>query len=240
MNYRRILLKMSGESLGGSSGTGLDSRALDARVDDIVEAHEMGIEVGIVPGGGNIFRGIHADNSGLDRLVGDQMGMLATVMNALALQSKLSDRGIDARIWSSIPVGSFVHPFNSRTVREHLRKKQIGIFPGGTGNPFFTTDTAAALRALEINADVLLKGTRVDGVYTADPEKERDAKFYRSISFDKVLELKLAVMDLTAITLCRENNLPVIVFNQNRTGSMKRVLLGEAEGTRILSSEKTT
>lgn len=233
MNYRRILLKMSGESLGGSSGVGLDTHALDARVDDIVEAHEMGIEIGIVPGGGNIFRGIQANHTGLDRMVGDQIGMLATVMNALALQSRLTGRGIESGIWSAVSVGSLVRPFNAREVCDHLKNKCIGIFPGGTGNPFFTTDTAAALRALEIGADVLLKGTRVDGVYTADPETDRTARLFSSITFDMVLEMKLTFMDLTAITLCRENNLPVIVFNQNKTGSMKRVLLGNDEGTRV-------
>ena len=239
MNYRRILLKLSGESLGGSSGTGLDSEALDVRVNDIVEAHDMGFEIGIVPGGGNIFRGIHAGDSGVDRMVGDQMGMLATVMNALAIQNRLTVRGIESEIWSSIPIGSFVRPFNAREVREYLRKKHVGIFPGGTGNPYFTTDTAAALRALEISADVLLKGPRVDGVYTADPEKDKNARLYRTISFDTVLEQKLAVMDLTAITLCRENDLPVVVFNQNRAGSMKRVLMGEDEGTTVRMNETT-
>lgn len=233
MKYRRVLLKMSGESLGGPSGSGLDREALTARAMDLLEAIRSGVQIAVVPGGGNIFRGLQAGVSGLGRTTGDRLGMLATIMNALALAEVVQSLGIPAFVRSALPAGSFVRAFDQEEAKALLESGHVGIFPGGTGNPFFTTDTAAVLRALELDADVLLKGTRVDGVYTGDPEKLADAVLYKTVSFDEVLSRNLAFMDLTATALCKENDLPVIVFNQERKGGMQRVLLGEEEGTLV-------
>lgn len=231
--YRRILLKLSGESLGGRAGAGLQRDALNSRAQDIRETLNLGVEIGIVPGGGNIFRGVQAAQANLNRITGDRMGMLATAVNALALADVLATMDIPVFIRSAFPIGAFMPAFSASESKALLRSGHVGIFPGGTGNPFFTTDTAAALRALELEADVLLKGTRVDGVYSDDPERSPDATRYGQISFNEVLKQRLTFMDLTATMLCRDNGLPVIVFNQERPGSMRRVLFGEPEGTLV-------
>jgi uridylate kinase len=226
-------LKLSGESLGGPAGGGLERDALMSRACDIREARDLGVEIGVVPGGGNIFRGAQAEHANLDRVTADRMGMLATTINALALADTLGTLGLQVFIQSAVPIGAFMPAFSAPESKTLLGLGHVGIFPGGTGNPFFTTDTAAVLRALELEADVLLKGTRVEGVYSDDPERSAEAIRYEQISFNEVLKQKLTFMDLTATTLCRDNGLPVVVFNQERQGSMRRVLLGEQEGTLV-------
>ncbi|PIP53696.1 MAG: UMP kinase [Bacteroidetes bacterium CG23_combo_of_CG06-09_8_20_14_all_32_9] len=231
--YKRILLKLSGESLMGENNFGIDTKRLNEYALQIIEISELGVEVGIVIGGGNIFRGLQGVNKGFDRVKGDQMGMLATTINSLALQSAIESLGGKARVLTSIrlePVGEF---YSKAKALELMKQGVSVIIAGGTGNPFFTTDTASALRSVEIEADVLLKGTRVDGIYTADPEKNPDATRYNEITFDKAYKDDLHIMDLTAFTLCKENNMPVLVFDMNKKGNLKRIILGEKIGTLI-------
>ena len=224
MKYKRILLKLSGEALMGQKQFGIDNDRLKQYADEIKTAVDLGLEVAIVIGGGNIFRGVQAEEGGMERTQGDYMGMLATVINSMALQSALESAGIDTRLQSAIELKQIAEPFIRRRAVRHLEKGRVVIFGGGTGNPFFTTDSAASLRAIEIDADVILKGTRVDGIYSADPEKDPNAVKYDTISFDEVYSKGLKVMDLTAITLCNENNLPIVVFDMNKSGNLKRLI----------------
>ncbi|WP_266367238.1 UMP kinase [Tellurirhabdus rosea] len=227
LKYKRILLKLSGEALSGKNGYGIDPAILEQYGRDIKEVVDLGVEVAIVIGGGNIFRGITGERSGMDRVQGDYMGMLATVINAMAIQSSLEQQGMYTRVMSAIKMEQVCEPYVRRRAIRHLEKGRVVIFGAGTGNPYFTTDTTASLRAIEIEADVVLKGTRVDGVYTADPEKDKTATRYTTISFQDVYEKNLNVMDLTAFTLCKENNLPIIVFDMNRTGNLLRLVQGD-------------
>jgi uridylate kinase len=231
--YKRILLKLSGESLMGDKGFGIDSDIVDHIADEILKVMKLNIEIGIVIGGGNIYRGLSASQQGVDRVTGDTMGMLATVINSLALQNALEKRGIFTRIQSAIKMDEVAEPFLLRRAVRHLEKKRVVIFSAGTGSPYFTTDTAAALRAVEIKADVILKGTRVNGVYDSDPEKNKNARMYKNLSYLDVLEKDLRVMDLTAITLCQENKLPILVFNMNVKSNLKNLLTGKKVGTII-------
>jgi len=231
--YKRILLKLSGESLMGSLGYGIDEERLSSYANQIKEVAELGIEVAIVIGGGNIFRGLSGAAKGFDRVKGDQMGMLATVINSLALHSSLEKIGVKAHIFSAIrmePIGEF---YSQQKVIDSLRKGEVTIISAGTGNPFFTTDTASALRAIEVKADVMLKGTRVDGIYSADPEKEPNATRFEKISYDEIYNLGLKIMDLTATTLCKENKMPIVVFDMDTPGNLKKVLTGENIGTLV-------
>jgi uridylate kinase len=233
MKYSRILLKLSGESLTGNGNHGIDGSVLEDYADQIVDIVRENCEVAVVIGGGNIFRGLSGTESGFDRVKGDQMGMLATVINSIALESAIRRLGGKAAVFTSIrmePVGEF---YNRDTVVAKLKEGTVCILAGGTGNPFFTTDTASALRAVEIGADVLLKGTRVDGVYSADPEKNPEARRFEAITFDEVIEKRLKVMDSTAFTMCRDNNMPIIVFNMNRNGNLMKVVTGIKTGTLI-------
>ncbi|MGM0477605.1 MAG: UMP kinase [Bacteroidota bacterium] len=231
MKYKRVLLKLSGESLMGDKQFGIDNERLAKYARQIKEVTDLGVELAIVIGGGNIFRGVQAEQGGMDRTHGDYMGMLATMINAMALQSALESAGIDSRLLSAIEMKEIAEPYVRRRAVRHLEKGRVVIFGAGTGNPFFTTDSAASLRAIEINADVILKGTRVDGVYTQDPEKDPQAEKYETISFDDVYANGLNVMDMTAFTLCKENNLPIIVFNMNLEGNLKRLIEGQRIGT---------
>jgi uridylate kinase len=233
LKFKRILLKLSGESLMGEQTYGISSARLQQYADEIVAVSKAGLEVAIVVGGGNIYRGIQAAASGIDRVQGDHMGMLATMINSLALQSALEAAGQKTRLLSAIKMEQIAEPFIRRRALRHLEKGRIVIFGAGTGNPYFTTDSAASLRAIEIEADVILKGTRVDGIYTADPEKDRTATRYDRISFDEVYEKGLAVMDMTAFTLCRENKLPIIVFDMNKPGNLHKLVSGEPMGTLV-------
>ena len=233
MKYKRILLKVSGESLMGTRTSGIDPQRLDDYANDIKALHELGIELAIVIGGGNIFRGISGASKGIDRVQGDYMGMLATVINGLALQSALEDNGVPTRLQTAIKIEAIAEPFIKRKATRHLEKGRVVIFGSGTGNPYFTTDSAAVLRAIEINADVILKGTRVDGIYNEDPEKNKEAVKFDTLSFDDVLKKGLKVMDTTAFTLSQENELPIIVFDMNNRGSLKKIALGENIGTRV-------
>jgi uridylate kinase len=233
MKYKRILLKLSGESLMGSKQFGIDNQRLANYAAEIKEIHEMGIEIAIVSGGGNIFRGVQAEEGGMDRTHGDYMGMLATMINSMALQSALETSGLQTRLLSAIEMKAIAEPFIRRRAVRHLEKGRIVIFGAGTGNPFFTTDSAASLRAIEINADVILKGTRVDGIYTADPFKDSSAVKYEKITFDEVYQQGLNVMDLTAFTLCKENDLPIIVFDMDTPGNLKDLLKGKKVGTLV-------
>lgn len=231
MQYKRILLKLSGESLMGEQGYGIDAQRLNDYAEQVAEIAAMGVEIGIVIGGGNIFRGLSGASKGFDRYKGDQMGMLATVINALALASALNALGTKARVLTAIrmePVGEY---YSKPRAMEALNAGEVVILAGGTGNPYFTTDTGSALRGIEIEADVMLKGTRVDGVYTADPEKDPTATRFDKISFDEVYTRGLKIMDLTATAMCNENNLPVLVFNMDVKGNLKKVLSGEKIGT---------
>jgi len=231
--YNRILLKLSGESLMGKHSYGIDSEVLKTISSEILSISKLGIEIGIVIGGGNIYRGLSAHEQGVDRVTGDQMGMLATVINALAIQNALEKKGIYTRVQSAIKMDEIAEPFILRKAVRHIEKKRVVIFSSGTGSPYFTTDTAAALRAIEIKADVIIKGTRVNGVYDSDPEKNKNAKMYKKLSYIDVLEKDLRIMDLTAITLCQENNLPIKVFNMNVKGNLKKLVLGENIGTLV-------
>ncbi len=233
MRYSRILLKLSGESLSGSENHGISEDVLEEYAGEIIDVVREGCEAAVVMGGGNIFRGIAGTESGFDRVKGDQMGMLATIINSLALESMIVRLGGKARVFTSIrmePVGEL---YNRDKVVDELKKGTICLLAGGTGNPFFTTDTAAALRAVEIGADVLLKGTRVDGVYTADPEKEPDATKFETISFEEVISRRLKVMDSTAFTMCRDNDMPIVVFNMNTPGNLMKAVNGFRTGTLI-------
>ena len=233
MRYSRILLKLSGESLAGNGNQGISDSVLEEYSKQVIEVINKGCEVAIVVGGGNIFRGLRGTESGFDRLKGDQMGMLATVINSLALEGAIIRLGYKAKVFTSIrmePVGEL---YNRDKVLEAMKNKTVCILSGGTGNPFFTTDTAAALRAVEIGADVLLKGTRVDGVYTADPEKDPTARKFDKISFEEVIGRKLKVMDSTAFTMCRDNNMPLVVFDMNKTGNLNKLIDGDTIGTLV-------
>jgi uridylate kinase len=231
VKYKRILLKLSGEALMGEKQFGIDNARLSIYAQQVKEVVDAGVEVAIVIGGGNIFRGVQAEQGGMDRTHGDYMGMLATMINSMALQSALEAVGLETRLQSAIEMQQICEPYIRRKAVRHLEKGRVVIFGAGTGNPFFTTDSAASLRAIEIDADVILKGTRVDGIYTADPEKDPNAVKFDTISFDEVYEKNLNVMDLTAFTLCKENNLPIIVFDMNKEGNLKRLVEGEAVGT---------
>ena len=233
MKYKRILLKLSGESLMGSKQFGIDNQRLANYAAEIKEIHEMDVEIAIVIGGGNIFRGVQAEEGGMDRTHGDYMGMLATMINSMALQSALETVGLQTRLLSAIEMKAIAEPFIRRRAVRHLEKGRIVIFGAGTGNPYFTTDSAASLRAIEINADVILKGTRVDGIYTADPFKDSSAVKYEQITFDEVYQQGLNVMDLTAFTLCKENDLPIIVFDMDTPGNLKDLLKGKKVGTLV-------
>ncbi|PIF05835.1 MAG: UMP kinase [Draconibacterium sp.] len=231
MKYKRILLKLSGESLMGNQQYGIDPQRLDEYALQVAEIVKSGVQTAIVIGGGNIFRGLSGTASGFDRVKGDQMGMLATVINSLALDSALKQKNVKSHVLTAIrmePVGEF---YSRDRAVDYLEKGEVVIISGGTGNPYFTTDTASALRGIEIKADIMLKGTRVDGIYSADPEKDASAVKYDAISFDEIYRKKLRVMDLTATTLCKENNLPVLVFNMDNTGNLQKVINGEAIGT---------
>ena len=235
MKYKRILLKLSGESLMGDGEYGIDQNMLSKYANDIYSVIRQGVEIAIVIGGGNIYRGIQSEGAGFDRVQGDHMGMLATIINGMALQSALESIDIKTRLLTAIRMEQVAEPYIRRKAMRHLQKGRVVIFGGGTGNPYFTTDTAATLRAIEIEADVILKGTRVDGVYSADPEKDPAATKYECISFDEVLENRLSVMDLTAFTLCQENNLPIKVFNMNIEGNLIKVCEGKNVGTLVES-----
>ncbi len=231
MKYKRILLKLSGEALMGNKGFGIDQVRLMEYAVEIKAAYDAGCQVAIVIGGGNIFRGIQAEAGGMDRVHGDYMGMLATVINSMAVQSALEGLGVQTRLQSAIKMEQICEPFIRRKAVRHLEKGRVVIFGAGSGNPYFTTDSAAALRAIEIEAEVILKGTRVDGIYTADPEKDKSATKFDTITFDEVYTKGLEVMDLTAFTLCKENNLPIIVFDMNKKGNLQNLLMGEKVGT---------
>ena len=233
MKYKRILLKLSGEALMGNRQYGIDPDRLSEYAADIKTVTDKGIQVAIVIGGGNIFRGVAGASKGMDRVQSDHMGMLATVINGLALQDALEDSNIPTRLQTAIKINEVAEPFIRRKAMRHLQKGRVVIFGGGTGNPYFTTDSAAVLRAIEVEADVILKGTRVDGIYTADPEKNIDAVKYDTISFDDVLRKGLKIMDTTAFTLSQENNLPIIVFDMNKRGNLLKVASGEKIGTTV-------
>ena len=233
MKYKRVLLKLSGEALMGSQQYGIDSSVLSNYALEIKSIVETGCQLAIVIGGGNIYRGIQSEESGFDRVQGDHMGMLATIINGMALQSALESLNIETRLQTAIKMEQIAEPYIRRRAIRHLEKSRVIIFGAGTGNPYFTTDTAAALRAIEIEADIILKGTRVDGVYSADPEKDSKAKKFDQISFDKAYDLDLKVMDLTAFTLCKENKLPINVFNMNVEGNLKKVCDGITVGTLV-------
>ena len=233
MKYKRILLKLSGEALMGNKQFGIDNNRLMQYANDIKEISDLNVEIGIVIGGGNIFRGVQAEKGGMDRTQGDYMGMLATMINSMALQSALESIGLYTRLQSAIEMKQIAEPYIKRKAVRHLEKGRIVIFGAGTGNPFFTTDSAASLRAVEIDCDVILKGTRVDGVYDADPEKYPDANKYDTLTFDDAYEKKLKIMDMTAFTLCKENQIPVIVFDMNNSGNLKKVILGDNVGTLV-------
>tara|TARA_B100000287_G_C20592752_1_gene764901 strand:+ start:99 stop:806 length:708 start_codon:yes stop_codon:yes gene_type:complete len=235
MRYKRILLKLSGESLMGNGDYGIDPKMLSKYANEIHAVVKKSIEVAVVIGGGNIYRGIKSEGAGFDRVQGDHMGMLATIINGMALQSALESIDVETRLLTAIRMEQVAEPYIRRKAMRHLQKGRVVIFGGGTGNPYFTTDTAATLRAIEIEAKVILKGTRVDGIYSADPEKDVTAKKYDSITFDQVLQKKLSVMDLTAFTLCQENNLPIMVFNMNKEGNLTKICEGKNVGTIVES-----
>jgi len=231
--FHRVILKVSGEALMGDKGYGIDPVVIDSVAGEIKEVHEMGVEIAVVIGGGNIFRGLAATAIGMERASADYMGMLATVLNALALQDALDKKGVVTRVQSAIEMRALAEPYIRRRAIRHLEKKRVVIFAAGTGNPYFSTDTAAALRAIEIGAEVILKGTKVDGVYDADPMTHKSAVKFESLSYLEVLQRGLKVMDATAISLCKDNNLPIIVFNLREKGNVKRVVVGEEIGTVI-------
>ncbi|NTW15962.1 MAG: UMP kinase [Syntrophaceae bacterium] len=231
--YKRVLLKLSGEVLMGKGSYGIDIDAISGISQEIKEVVDLGVQLGIVVGGGNIFRGLEANVRGMDRTSADYMGMLATVINSIALQSALEKKGVITRVLSAIEMKEVAEPFIQRRAVRHLEKGRVVIFAGGTGNPYFTTDTAASLRAIEIKADVILKATKVDGVYDKDPVKHRDALMFPEICYNDVLTRHLKVMDATAISLCRENNLPIVVFNLQKNGNIKRVISGKSVGTTV-------
>ena len=229
--FKRILLKLSGEALMGPKSFGIDETVVDQMAAEIADVHRLGVEIAIVVGGGNIIRGVTASDRGLDRVTGDNMGMLATVINALALQDALEKKGVPTRVQTAIEIRAVAEPVIRRRAIRHLEKGRVVIFAAGTGNPFFTTDSAAALRANEIRAEILLKATRVDGVYTADPRKVPDAKLLSDVTYQQVLERDLKIMDAAAISLCRDNGLPIGIFNLTRAGNIRRVVCGERVGS---------
>jgi uridylate kinase len=233
MKYNRILLKLSGEALMGDKSYGIDPSRLEQYAQEIKKVASQGVQIAIVIGGGNIFRGGQSERIGIDRVQGDHMGMLATLINGMALQSALEKTGVYTRLLSAIPINQVCEPFIRRRAVRHLEKGRVVIFGAGTGNPYFTTDSAASLRAIEIEADVVLKGTRVDGIYSADPEKNPDAKRYVNVSFEEVFNKGLNVMDMTAFTLCKENNLPIVVFDMNIPGNLLKLVQGEEVGTLV-------
>jgi len=233
MKYKRILLKLSGEALMGKKKYGIDAQKLTDYANEINDIVDIGVEVAIVIGGGNIYRGIQSEGAGFDRVQGDYMGMLATIINGMALQSALEKIDIQTRLLTAINMEQLAEPYIRRKAIRHLEKSRVVIFGGGTGNPYFTTDTAATLRAIEIESDIILKGTRVDGIFTADPEIDKNANMYDDISFDEVYEKGLQVMDMTAFTLCKENNLSIKVFNMNKKGNLVRICNGEKVGTLV-------
>lgn len=231
--YKRLVLKLSGEALQGSSGYGIDYNVVKSIADQIKEVHAFGIDIACVIGGGNIFRGAQASGQGMDRSTADYIGMLATLINSMVLQDSLEKVGVHTRVQSAIEIKELAEPYIRRRAMRHLEKGRVVIFAAGTGNPYFTTDTAAALRAIEIGADVILKATKVDGVYDKDPVKNKQAKKFDQLRYIDVLKKRLQVMDATAISLCMDNQLPIVVFNLTRTGNIRRVILGESIGTRI-------
>ena len=233
MKYKRILLKLSGEALMGDRQYGIDPARLDDYADEIKKVHNKGVQIAIVIGGGNIFRGVAGASNGMDRVQGDYMGMLATVINGMALQGALENKGMKTRLQTALKMESIAEPYIKRRADRHLEKGRIVIFGAGTGNPYFTTDTAAVLRGVEINADVILKGTRVDGVYTADPEKDTTATKFNYITFEDVLKKGLNVMDTTAFTLSQENKLPIVIFDMNKEGNLLKICQGENVGTEV-------
>ena len=231
--YKRILLKLSGESLVGDNGFGIDPTMINRYAKEIKSVVDLGVEVAIVIGGGNIYRGMNESETGIERAHGDYMGMLATVINGMAIQAMLEKQGMYTRLLTAIKMEQVAEPYIRRRAIRHLEKNRIVIFGGGTGNPYFTTDTAASLRAVEIGADVIIKGTRVNGIYTADPEKDPTATKYDTISYKECIEKNLKIMDMTAFTLCMENNLPIIVFDINQEGNLKKLVTGEQIGTLV-------
>tara|TARA_Y100000591_G_C21821369_1_gene693814 strand:- start:397 stop:1104 length:708 start_codon:yes stop_codon:yes gene_type:complete len=235
MKYNRILLKLSGEALLGKNSYGIDNDRLVVYAEEIKEIHKQGVEIAIVIGGGNIFRGLSGSKDGIDRVQADYMGMLATVINGLALQNALENIDIPTRLQSAIKMESIAEPFIKRKATRHLEKGRVVIFASGTGNPYFTTDSAAVLRAIEINADVILKGTRVDGIYNEDPEKNKEAIKFDDISFEDTISKGLKIMDTTAFTLSKENKLPIVVFDMNTKGNLTKVIMGEKIGTKVSS-----
>jgi uridylate kinase len=238
VKYRRVLLKLSGEALMGDRGYGIDPAILSGIADEIIDVHSLGVEIALVIGGGNIFRGVAGSTTGMDRAHADYMGMLATVINSLALQDALESRGAKTRVLSAIEITRLAEPYIRRRAIRHLEKGRLVIFAAGTGNPFFTTDTAASLRAMEIGADIVMKATRVDGVYDKDPKKFKDARMFRRLSYLDVLTRHLAVMDSTAISLCQDNRLPILVFNMTVPGNIRRVVLGEPLGTLVIDERR--
>lgn len=233
VKFNRVLLKLSGESLEGDQGFGISSEVLDFFADEVKKVHDVGVQLGIVIGGGNIYRGLSASKQGIDRATGDQMGMLATMINSLALQNAIEKKGIHTRLMSAIKMEEIAEPYIRRRAIRHLEKGRVVILGAGTGHPYFSTDTAASLRAVEIGADVIVKGTRVDGVYDSDPEKNADAIKFEKISYLDILKKDLRVMDLTAVSLCQENNLPMMVFNMDVPGNLLKLVMGETVGTSI-------
>lgn len=231
--YKRVLLKLSGESLMGEKSFGIDSERLKHYAREINKIVQMGTEIAVVIGGGNIFRGLNAEESGIERVQGDYMGMLATVINGMALQSTLEGQGVYSRLISAVEMREIAEPYIRRRAIRHLEKGRVVIFSGGTGSPYFTTDSAAALRASEVSADVILKGTRVDGIYSADPERDPNATKFDKVSFEKVITQNLRVMDMTAFTMCQENNIPIVVFDINKADNLKKVVEGEDIGTLV-------
>jgi uridylate kinase len=236
--YRRVLLKLSGEVLMGTTGYGIDARTVERLAEELIEVRRSGVELAVVIGGGNIFRGMKGTASGMDRASADYMGMLATVMNAIALQDAIERQGAIVRVVSALHVREVAEPYIRRRAIRHLEKGRIVIFAAGTGNPYFTTDTAASLRAMEVQADVVFKGTKVDGVYTADPAKDPSARRYDELSFTEAINRQLAVMDSTALSLCRDNNMPIVVFNITQSGDLLRLVRGEAVGTKVWDGGK--
>ncbi|MCS7052755.1 MAG: UMP kinase [Ignavibacterium sp.] len=238
LKFKRVLLKLSGESLMGDKGFGISPEVLDFFAEEIKKVHNIGVQLGIVIGGGNIYRGLSATSQGIDRATGDQMGMLATMINSLALQNALEKKGIFTRLMSALKMDEIAEPYIRRRAIRHLEKGRVVIFGAGTGHPYFSTDTAASLRAVEIKADVIVKGTRVNGVYDSDPEKNPDALMFENISYIDILKYNLKVMDLTAVSLCKENNLPMMVFNMDIPDNLLRLVKGENIGT-LINNEKT-
>ncbi len=231
--YQRVLLKLSGEALGGPDGRGVDEASLQAVAEEVISVKELGLSLGIVLGGGNLIRGARVGHQGISRVAADYMGMLGTVINSLALQSVLENRGCQTRVMSAADMPRFAEPYIRRRALRHLEKGRVVIMAAGTGNPYFSTDTAAALRAVEIEAEVLLKGTKVDGVYDSDPMANPSAKRYEQLRYDQVLAQRLGVMDATAVSLCMENRMPIVVFSLNQPGTLKRIILGEPLGTLV-------